>query len=393
MPDTKITALTAIGANPIIPATFPIPMVDLTDTSMAASGTTKKVTVNQILGSGGTATLASATITGDLTVDTNVLKVDTTNNRVGIGTATPGVRFDILSDNNTSLAAVLRVNSNNAAVNTALAYDGLIASGGMTLQSGANPFIINTNGANERYRIAADGVATWSNVGGFAGTAMTLNSTGLGVGVSPNTKLAVTHSDVVGTLYPIITAQYAAGTYGGMYAVRDGAGDQRGLAWQTYKAGTGLVESLRLSSDGNVGIGVTPSAWGNNFKVVQVGQAGAVYGSAPTGTYGTKFNLYNDNTNDIAITSNYVGEYRFDVLTGSHIWYNKATAGSVGVAQTLVPAMTLDRDGRLILRSLSTPATLTVNGQLTVNATSDTNLRFSYRGSDGVTRVANLTLA
>jgi len=86
MPDTKITALTAIGANPIIPATFPIPMVDLTDTSMAASGTTKKVTVNQILGSGGTATLASATITGDLTVDTNVLAVNATTNAVGIGT-------------------------------------------------------------------------------------------------------------------------------------------------------------------------------------------------------------------------------------------------------------------------------------------------------------------
>ncbi len=34
----------------------------------------------------------------------------------------------------------------------------------------------------------------------------------------------------------------------------------------------------------------------------------------------------------------------------------------------------------------------TVNG-LTVTATSDTNLRFSYVGSDGVTRVANLTLA
>lgn len=30
---------------------------------------------------------------------------------------------------------------------------------------------------------------------------------------------------------------------------------------------------------------------------------------------------------------------------------------------------------------------------LTVTATSDTNLRFSYVGSDGVTRVANLTLA
>lgn len=36
---------------------------------------------------------------------------------------------------------------------------------------------------------------------------------------------------------------------------------------------------------------------------------------------------------------------------------------------------------------------LGTDGKLTVTATSDTNLRFSYRGSDGVTRVADLTLA
>jgi len=70
--DLKITALTDIGANPVNPATFPMPMVDLLDNSMAASGTTKKVTVNQILGSGGTATLASATITGAATVGTTL---------------------------------------------------------------------------------------------------------------------------------------------------------------------------------------------------------------------------------------------------------------------------------------------------------------------------------
>ena len=61
MPDTKITALTAIST--VNPATYPLPIVDTADTTMAASGTTKKITVNQILGSGGTATLASATIT------------------------------------------------------------------------------------------------------------------------------------------------------------------------------------------------------------------------------------------------------------------------------------------------------------------------------------------
>ena len=88
MADVKITALTAISSNPVNPATFPIPMVDLLDNAITASGPTKKVTVNQILGAGGVATLASATITGALTVDTTTLVVDATNDRVGVNTAT-----------------------------------------------------------------------------------------------------------------------------------------------------------------------------------------------------------------------------------------------------------------------------------------------------------------
>jgi hypothetical protein len=93
MADTKITALTALTAAD--PANDVIPIVDVSDTSMAASGTTKKISVNNILGASGTATLASATITGDLTVDTSTLKVDSTNNRVGIGTASPTAALDI----------------------------------------------------------------------------------------------------------------------------------------------------------------------------------------------------------------------------------------------------------------------------------------------------------
>ena len=95
MADTKITALTAITT--VDPANDVLPIVDVSDTSMAASGTTKKITTNQLLGASGTATLASATITGDLTVKTNVLKVDTTNNRVGIGTASPLGPFHLVT--------------------------------------------------------------------------------------------------------------------------------------------------------------------------------------------------------------------------------------------------------------------------------------------------------
>jgi hypothetical protein len=166
MADAKISALTNLTAADAI--NDMIPIVDVSDTP-PASGNTKRISINNLLSSSPTAsgaltvtglvTAGSATITGDLTVDTTTLKVDSTNNRVGIGTATPGCRVDILSDNNTSLAAVLRVNSNNAAVNTSIAYDGVIASGGMTLQAGtSNPIIFNTNGANEAGRINTTGV-------------------------------------------------------------------------------------------------------------------------------------------------------------------------------------------------------------------------------------------
>jgi len=93
MADSKITALTAIST--VDPAADPLVIVDVSDTSMAASGTTKKATINQLLGASGTATLASATISGDLTVDTSTLKVDSANNRVGIKQASPSHPFQI----------------------------------------------------------------------------------------------------------------------------------------------------------------------------------------------------------------------------------------------------------------------------------------------------------
>jgi hypothetical protein len=70
MADSKITALTAIST--VDPTADPLVIVDVSDTSMAASGTTKKSTINQLLGAGGTATLASATITGAATVGTTL---------------------------------------------------------------------------------------------------------------------------------------------------------------------------------------------------------------------------------------------------------------------------------------------------------------------------------
>ena len=70
------------------------------------------------------------------------------------------------------------------------------------------------------------------------------------------------------------------------------------------------------------------------------------------------------------------------------------TVNSTGFGVGVTPSLEkLQVNGGIVLSPPATPATLATNGQLTVNATSNTNLRFSYRGSDGTTRVANLTLA
>jgi hypothetical protein len=171
MADSKITALTAIST--VDPAADPLAIVDISDTSMAASGTTKKITSNQILGAGGTATLASATITGDLTVDTSTLKVDSANNRVGIGTATPAQSLDIASGN-------LQVRTGGTVFSDTFSnYGAALAINA----AGSLPIRLQIGGTTA-YEITSANVHTWSNVGGVAGTAMTLNSTGLGIGVA-----------------------------------------------------------------------------------------------------------------------------------------------------------------------------------------------------------------
>jgi len=385
MPDTKITALTAIGANPIIPSTFPIPMVDLTDTSMAASGTTKKVTVNQILGAGGTATLASATITGDLTVDTSTLKVDSANNRVGIGTASPGAGYalDVVGAARITAANGLVIdkagagfvdflNSGNAGANV-----GTSGTGGLVIYT-AN----GIGGAySVRHTIAGDGVATWSNVGGVAGTAMTLNSTGLGVGTSPSYKI-----HALSTVPDV--ARFERSGAGG--AARIQLVNGSGTVWYFRNGVNDLVfnyegtDLVTFGSTGNVGVGVTPSAWSSPYKSIELD--------------GGNLSVYP--TTDFYISQNAVNvggwKYKATGFASQYIQVNSqhrwqiAASGTAGNAITFTQAMTLDASGILMVGTTNSVIWNTTNTGCVVGGNAfqasrsdDVSLLLNRLGSNG----------
>jgi hypothetical protein len=119
MANSKISAL--ISATTPLAGTEVLPIVQ--------SSTTKKVSVADLT-AGRSISAASATISGDLTVDTSTLKVDSTNNRVGMGTATPRTTADVRGQ---------------LGVGADLGYAG---SGSIYIYEGSNPsirFYDNTN--------------------------------------------------------------------------------------------------------------------------------------------------------------------------------------------------------------------------------------------------------
>ena len=101
-------------------------------------------------------------------------------------------------------------------------------------------------------------------------------------------------------------------------------------------------EKLRLSSSGNLGLGVTPSAWGTSIKALQIGTLSALY---DTGSL-TRLtnNVYNDSVGNKYLSTAAASLY--SQQSGSHAWYT-APSGTAGNAITFTQAMTLDASGNL----------------------------------------------
>lgn len=129
------------------------------------------------------------------------------------------------------------------------------------------------------------------------------------------------------------------------------------LAWSN----NGL-ETLRLDSSGNLGLGVTPSAWGSNYKAFEsaANSAVVVAGANINGTI-VSANAYQDNTNWLYKTTGAAAYYGVGAGIGVHAWFT-APSGTAGNTIAFTQAMTLDNSGRLLVGTTS--AITGVNSQI-----------------------------
>jgi hypothetical protein len=340
----------------------------------------------------------NATITGDLTVATDALKVNSSTKDICIGTTTPTF--------NNKLTVVGGAGGDAFITSGNGTRTGYIGTDGTNVIMGAysnHPLRIHVNDYPQM-EVAALGVFNWYD--GAGGTRMTLNATGLGVGRSPSYRLqassgtkATTAS--LATVVGITTTD--ADDFGIYFRLKtDSTGANRFAAITAFDngSGNGARDLVLQDLGGNVGIGVTPSAWGSGYTALQNRQTSWFSTSARDLNLGA--NVYVDAVGykyiATAAASSYV-QYQ-----GAHSWYS-ATSGTAGTAITdfATAKMTLDASGNLIVNGttqfakISSYVTNSGTFQSALGATNGSNSDFLVRiktsVSDIYNSVGNLTLS
>jgi len=274
----------------------------------------------------------------------SALTFDGTNTRLGVGVASPGYTID-----------------SGGIINTASAvyWGGGV---GKLQYSGTDAYIDSTG--STVFRISG------------STEQMRLTSTGLGIGTSsPASKL-----DVYSTGNTTLTISGSSGGGGdvsqidffrigsnvtsSVKAIRDGGNTSGALTFYTALSGSN-TERMRLDSSGNLGLGVTPSAWISSGKAIDIAGFGSV-AQTSSGSLASSFNAYQNSAgNWIYKTTNAAAQYQCGLSgLGQHAWFT-AASGTAGNAITFTQAMTLDASGNLGIGTTSPNNKLSLAGYTT----------------------------
>ena len=324
-----------------------------------------------------------------------------TSTGLGIGNSSPTAKLDVTGTAAISGAVTLSGGTANGVAflnaskvlttGSALTFDGTnFASTGIITS-------VNVNGLRAQYPSSAgyyaqldsrDGNTYLSAVGstaaivfratdgpGTTAEGMRLTSTGLGIGTtSPAQRL-----DVNGNFR---FANFSSGTTSGFFGCADTGSitlnfggpttPQKGRIFYSdnsdfFSFFTNSTERMRLDSSGNLGLGVTPSAWSTFGSIIQ-GQGYALAGfSSGSNVQSALFcNSFFNGSNYIYSSSAAASEYL--QISGQHQWYT-APSGTAGNAISFTQAMTLDASGNFMVGATSSSAI--ANKNIDVNGTGD----------------------
>jgi hypothetical protein len=124
----------------------------------------------------------------------------------------------------------------------------------------------------------------------------------------------------------------------------------------------GGTQTMTLNSSGNLGLGVTPSAWRTavGTKALQIGGSVALFSQESSGTYWTTLtsNAF-QNTSNVNAYINTGFATSYTQTSGQHIW-GIAPSGTAGNAITFTQAMTLNASGNLGIGTTSPAAKLDI---------------------------------
>jgi hypothetical protein len=224
-------------------------------------------------------------------------------------------------------------------------------------------FFAQSSGFAFKENTGANNLLTISNAGvfgfldGAGGTRMTLNSTGLGVGGSPQAKIHGIGTGVIGlftqgaapgaalsavTIQAPVASGFTSNPVLNFWFQNTGISNP---ANECFAIRTSSADRLYIDSAGNVGVGVTPSAWGASFKVIQLRSGSLMADSGGSTLYNVQ-NVYFDGSSWLRV--NAAASTRYEQSAGVHTWWNAPT-GTAGTAATFAQAMTLDASGDLLV--------------------------------------------